>query len=250
MGRRRRHRLPPLLPHGATRPGGPQPATRGSARGACGLPRPRRLGLPGRVLRALRRRLRRPRHLDRVGRARRRPLADVLHGAVHRWAPHLRPAGRVGRVGRPPPLDAVQQRARLAGRRPLVQDTRQHPRRPDHGPRPRGLQRDVARPGRPARPRRRRLAPVRYRPECRRRTQRRRVVAHATSQDLSTWTLGPPLCDPGAGFGQLEVLQNVVVAGRPVLAFTCDPQEQTAERIAEWGEYSTWSVPSPSVVGP
>ena len=46
---------------------------------------------------------------------------------------------------------------------------------------------------------------------------------------------------PGAGFGQLEVLQNVVVAGRPVLAFTCDPQEQTAERIAEWGEYSTWS---------
>ncbi|MFI5074284.1 MAG: hypothetical protein ACHP7G_04595 [Actinomycetales bacterium] len=46
------------------------------------------------------------------------------------------------------------------------------------------------------------------------------------------------------------MLQNVVVAGRPVLAFTCDPQEQTAERIAEWGEYSTWSVPSPSVVGP
>ena len=76
------------------------------------------------------------------------------------------------------------------------------------------------------------------------------VVAHATSQDLATWTLGPPLCDPGAGFGQLEVLQNVVVAGRPALAFTCHPQEQTAERIAEWGEYCTWSVPSPGVLGP
>jgi beta-fructofuranosidase len=76
------------------------------------------------------------------------------------------------------------------------------------------------------------------------------VIAHAASQDLTTWTLGPPLCAPGAGFGQLEVLQNVVVAGRPVLAFTCHPQEQTAERIAEWGEYCTWSVPSPGVLGP
>jgi beta-fructofuranosidase len=76
------------------------------------------------------------------------------------------------------------------------------------------------------------------------------VIAHATSPDLLTWTLGPPLCDPGAGFGQLEVLQNVVVADRPVLAFTCHPQEQTAERIAEWGEYCTWSVPSPGALGP
>ena len=76
------------------------------------------------------------------------------------------------------------------------------------------------------------------------------VIAHATSPDLFTWTLGPPLCDPGAGFGQLEVLQNVVVSGRPVLAFTCHPQEQTAERIAEWGEYCTWSVPSPGALGP
>ena len=76
------------------------------------------------------------------------------------------------------------------------------------------------------------------------------VIAHATSPDLFTWTLGPPLCDPGAGFGHLEVLQNVVVSGRPVLAFTCHPQEQTAERIAEWGEYCTWSVPSPGALGP
>jgi len=108
----------------------------------------------------------------------------------------------------------------------------------------------VARPGRPARPRRRRLAPVRYRRSVAAGRNDDGVVAHATSQDLATWTLGPPLCDPGAGFGQLEVLQNVVVAGRPALAFTCHPQEQTAARIAEWGEYCTWSVPSPGVVGP
>ncbi|HEU4999307.1 MAG TPA: glycosyl hydrolase [Lapillicoccus sp.] len=76
------------------------------------------------------------------------------------------------------------------------------------------------------------------------------VIAHASSADLTTWTLGPPLCEPGAGFGQLEVLQNVVVDGRPVLAFTCHPHEQTPERIAEWGEYCTWSVTSPGVLGP
>lgn len=76
------------------------------------------------------------------------------------------------------------------------------------------------------------------------------VIAHATSRDLTTWTLGPPRCEPGQGFGQLEVLQNVVVDGRPVLAFTCHPQEMTASRIAEWGEYCTWSVPSPGPLGP
>ena len=76
------------------------------------------------------------------------------------------------------------------------------------------------------------------------------VVAHATSRDLTTWEMGPPLCKPGAGFGQLEVLQSKVVDGRPVLVFTCHPQEMTAERIAETGEYCTWSVPSPGVLGP
>ena len=76
------------------------------------------------------------------------------------------------------------------------------------------------------------------------------VIAHATSPDLSTWTLGPPLCAPGAGFGQLEVLQSTVVDGRPVLAFTCHPQEMTAERVAGSGEFCTWSVPSPGALGP
>jgi beta-fructofuranosidase len=76
------------------------------------------------------------------------------------------------------------------------------------------------------------------------------VVAHATSKDLSAWEVGPPLCAPGAGFGQLEVLQSKVIDGRPVLVFTCHPQEMTAERVAACGEYSTWSVPGPSVLGP
>ena len=46
------------------------------------------------------------------------------------------------------------------------------------------------------------------------------------------------------------MLQNKIIDGRPVLAFTCHPQEMTAERIAEWGEYCTWSLPSPGLLGP
>jgi len=76
------------------------------------------------------------------------------------------------------------------------------------------------------------------------------VVAHAVSPDLEKWTVEAPLCAPGAGFGQLEVVQSKVIDGRAVLVFTCHPQEMTAERIATSGEYCTWSVPAPSVLGP
>lgn len=76
------------------------------------------------------------------------------------------------------------------------------------------------------------------------------VVAHATGPDLDHLTLGPPLCAPGAGFGQLEVLQSRQIDGRWVLVFTCHPQEMTAERIARTGSYCTWSVPSPGPLGP
>jgi Glycosyl hydrolases family 32 N-terminal domain len=76
------------------------------------------------------------------------------------------------------------------------------------------------------------------------------VIAHAWSSDLLTWEVGEPLCRPGAGFGQLEVLQNKVVDGRPVLVFTCHPQEMTLERRASSGECCTWSVPSPGPLGP
>jgi beta-fructofuranosidase len=76
------------------------------------------------------------------------------------------------------------------------------------------------------------------------------VVAHATSRDLRSWEVGPPRCAPGAGFGQLEVLQSKVIDGRPVLVFTCHPDEMTPERIAASGRYCTWSVPGQSVLGP
>ena len=76
------------------------------------------------------------------------------------------------------------------------------------------------------------------------------VVAHASGPDLDHLTLGAPLCEPGAGFGQLEVLQSKQIDGRWVLVFTCHPQEMTAERLARTGHYCTWSVPSPGPLGP
>lgn len=71
------------------------------------------------------------------------------------------------------------------------------------------------------------------------------VLAHARSHDLRTWELGPPVCDSGFGFGQLEVAQVKQVDGRWVLVFTCHPQEMTDERVASSGAYCTWSVPAP-----
>ncbi len=76
------------------------------------------------------------------------------------------------------------------------------------------------------------------------------VLAEARSDDLLHWELGPPVCEPGEGFGQLEVAQVRVIDGTPTLVFTCHPQEMTAERIAEWGEYCTWSLTGESVTGP
>ncbi|GAB2769063.1 glycosyl hydrolase [Terrabacter sp. 28] len=76
------------------------------------------------------------------------------------------------------------------------------------------------------------------------------VVAHAWSSDLDSWEVRGPLCEPGAGFGQLEVLRSLVIDGRPVLVFTCHPEEMTPARRADADGCCTWSVPSPGLLGP
>jgi len=76
------------------------------------------------------------------------------------------------------------------------------------------------------------------------------VLAHARSHDLRTWELGPPVCEAGHGFGQLEVAQVAQVDGRWVMVFTCHPQEMTGERRARTGDYCTWSVPGTGALGP
>lgn len=60
--------------------------------------------------------------------------------------------------------------------------------------------------------------------------QHRGVVGQATSEDLVTWEVGPPLSTPDAGFGQLEVLQHAVVDGQPLVMFSCLHPEQADDR--------------------
>lgn len=78
----------------------------------------------------------------------------------------------------------------------------------------------------------------------------RGVVGHATSTDLTTWTVRPPLSVPGAGFGQLEVLQVAQVVGRWVVIASCLESEMSDERrVADPGG-GIWAVPIDSPVGP
>jgi beta-fructofuranosidase len=76
------------------------------------------------------------------------------------------------------------------------------------------------------------------------------VIAHAWSPDLRRWQATEPVCAPGAGFGQLEVAQVRVIDGQHVLVFTCHPEEQSAARREEYGDYSTWSMTGDSLLGP
>lgn len=72
----------------------------------------------------------------------------------------------------------------------------------------------------------------------------RGVVGHATSPDLLTWTVRPPLSTP-ADFGHLEVPQVAVVDGQPLLLFCTD-----ATADARRGDHRIWVATGPSVRGP
>ena len=76
------------------------------------------------------------------------------------------------------------------------------------------------------------------------------VLAHATSPDLRTWTVRPPLSRPGAGFGQLEVPQVEVVDGRPVLLFDCMTAELGPGRRAAGETGGIWALELDDLTGP
>jgi beta-fructofuranosidase len=78
----------------------------------------------------------------------------------------------------------------------------------------------------------------------------RGVVGYAHSHDLHTWTVGPPLSAPGAGFGQLEVLQVAEVEGRGVLLFSCQTGEMSEGRVAGDGIGGIWAVNVDKLTGP
>ncbi len=66
------------------------------------------------------------------------------------------------------------------------------------------------------------------------------VVGHATSRDLETWEIGPPLSEPTGRFDQLEVISLTEVEGRWVLLFSCLSTEMPG---AEPGGGGVWAVP-------
>lgn len=78
----------------------------------------------------------------------------------------------------------------------------------------------------------------------------RGVIGHATSADLTTWTVQPPRSQAGAGFGQLEVVQTLVVDGTPVGIFSCLRAELSADRLAADPVGGVWAFPADSLAGP
>lgn len=78
----------------------------------------------------------------------------------------------------------------------------------------------------------------------------RGVIGHATSPDLTTWTVQPPLSEPGSGFGHLEVVQTITVEGRSVGLFSCLGSELSAARRAADPTGGVWAFPTDSLTGP
>jgi len=71
----------------------------------------------------------------------------------------------------------------------------------------------------------------------------RGVVGHARSADLQDWEVTEPLTRAGAGFGQLEVLQNVAIEGLPFVVFSTHQMTLTAARQEAGGDTGTWIAP-------
>ena len=70
------------------------------------------------------------------------------------------------------------------------------------------------------------------------------VVGHATSEDLVSWTVQPPLGVPTGVFDQLEVISLAQVGHRWALVFSCLGPDMAGGNPGEGG---VWSVP---VAGP
>ncbi len=78
----------------------------------------------------------------------------------------------------------------------------------------------------------------------------RGVVGHATSSDLRSWTVQPPLSETNSGFGQTEVFQVAVVDGVPTLLWCCGWRELSEDSLEKYGAGGMFSVTGDSVLGP
>ena len=78
----------------------------------------------------------------------------------------------------------------------------------------------------------------------------RGVVGHATSPDLTRWTVCQPLSEPGAGFGHLEVIQIAWVDGHAIGVFSCLAAELAGERRTSERGGGIWAFAAESLTGP
>lgn len=78
----------------------------------------------------------------------------------------------------------------------------------------------------------------------------RGVIGQARSSDLRSWTLLPPLSEPGQGFAQLEVMQVEQVGGRWVLVFSCLDSDLSEAHRATGVSGGVWYAPAASATGP
>lgn len=70
----------------------------------------------------------------------------------------------------------------------------------------------------------------------------RGVIGLATSPDLVTWTVQPPVSQPGSGFMHLEVPQHFEVEGRALLLFSCDTTHLAGERTSRGERGGIWAA--------
>jgi beta-fructofuranosidase len=61
----------------------------------------------------------------------------------------------------------------------------------------------------------------------------RGVIGHARSPDLDTWTLHPPLSEPGQGFAQIEVVQTARVDGQDIVMFSALAKDMSHHRALD-----------------
>jgi beta-fructofuranosidase len=78
----------------------------------------------------------------------------------------------------------------------------------------------------------------------------RGVVGHATSPDLHSWTLQPPLSDPGQGFGAMEVMQYESVDGQGLLLFSASITDVSQARRAGGTTGGVWVAMAAGPLGP
>lgn len=78
----------------------------------------------------------------------------------------------------------------------------------------------------------------------------RGVIGHATSDDLRSWIVRPPLTEPRHGFAQFEVPQYVEVDGEGFLIVNCGLTELADWRRAQQPAGEIWAVPAQGPLGP